>query len=247
MAGKVLVDGKVCDKPGTLVSEASRIEILEPENPFVSRGGLKLAGALEAMDFDVHGLTVLDVGASTGGFTDCLLKNGAGFIYALDVGYGQLDYSLRSDSRVTVMERCNIRHLTPEDLPTIPDLATVDVSFISLKMVVTVIERLKISALLALVKPQFEAGRNDASKGEGVIRDPELHKDILAGLINFSCEHGYCFNQIAASGYPGPKGNLEFFIYFTRKEEAICRCRKPVFPVIESAVNYAHKEVLKNQ
>ncbi len=241
MAGKVLVNGKVCDKPGSLVSENAGVEILAPENPYVGRGGLKLEGALKDLAVDVRGLTVLDVGASTGGFTDCLLKNSAGLVYALDVGYGQLDYRLRKDPRVVVMERWNIRQLSPSDLPTRPDLATIDVSFISLKKVFPVLAQLKIPGVLALIKPQFEVGREDATRGEGVIRDPQLHKNILCDLILFACETCYCCLDAAVSSYPGPKGNLEYFACFRLKDKRDCRCLELAPGLSEKAVYDAHQ------
>ncbi|MFO7952384.1 MAG: TlyA family RNA methyltransferase [Bacillota bacterium] len=245
MAGKVLVNGKVCDKPGFLVKEDASIEIREPENPYVSRGGLKLEGALKDFKIEVQGFIVLDVGASTGGFTDCFLKNGAKLVYALDVSYGQLDYSLRGDSRVVMMERWNIRYLGPADINCRPDLATIDVSFISLKKVLPVMESLTIPELLALVKPQFEAGRADVSRGEGVIRNPALHKKILSDLIIYSCENNYCFKDITVSQYPGPKGNLEYFLYLTRKSKEVCNCSNAASNLVNKTVDEAHRRFLR--
>ena len=213
MAGKVRVNGIICDKPGTIVASDAAIELLEPKNPYVSRGGLKIAAALENLDIDVDGSVVLDVGASTGGFTDCLLNKNARLIYALDVGYGQLASKLRNDPRIVVMERFNIRNLKNSDLPITPDLAVIDVSFISLSKVFPVLSNCRINQVLALVKPQFEAGRLEADKGSGVIRDPALHSRVLSKTINNAREAKFCCRGITYSKFPGPKGNIEYFIY----------------------------------
>ncbi len=213
MAGRVFIDGLLQDKPGFQVTPDAELEIREPENPYVSRGGLKLEGALKKLSLQVDGRVILDVGASTGGFTDCLLQHGAAKVYALDVGYGQLAAKLRNDARVVVMERSNVRALALTDLPQIPDMAVIDVSFISLSHVFPVLANLKISELLALVKPQFEAGRQDADRGGGVIRDPELHKKILKEAIDCAAQNGYRFCGLTYSPKPGPKGNIEYFLH----------------------------------
>jgi len=240
MAGRVMVDGRVIDKPGTTIAAGAVISLLEPENPYVSRGGLKIDGALEALSIDVNGLKVLDVGASTGGFSDCLLSKGAALVYALDVGYGQLAQSLRNDHRVVVMERYNVRHLQEKDLPVKPDLATVDVSFISLTKVLPVLANLQIPAVLALVKPQFEAGRADADRGGGVIRDPAVHRRVLRNMIEFACQSGYCCHGITYSQWPGPKGNVEYFIYLMYREESACNCMPEHASKLEEVVVRAH-------
>ncbi len=240
MAGKVLLEGSVCDKPGTLVDENAAVKILEPENRYVSRGGLKLDKALSDFSLDVRDLVVLDAGASTGGFTDCLLQNGARLVYALDVGYGQLDYRLRHHPAVKVMERFNVRFLKPGDLPDIPDLAVVDLSFISLTKVVPVLHRLRIPGVLALVKPQFEVGRADAGRGKGVIRDPGLHQQVLRKVIDHASEHGYCCRDMTFSRYPGPKGNIEYFILLSRPQDASCSCPPEYDKKVTGTVEKAH-------
>jgi len=239
MAGKVLVDGVVCDKPGAQVDEKAEIKHLEPDNPYVSRGGLKLEGALKDLSLDVGGMVVLDVGASTGGFTDCLVKKGAQTVYALDVGYGQLDYSLRDNPSIKIMERFNVRFLKPEDLLHLPDLAVVDVSFISLTKVLPVLQNMNIPAVLALVKPQFEVGRADAGKGKGVIRDPGLHIAVLKNILHRSRELGYFCGGMIHSRYPGPKGNLEYFVYLKTEKRNFCinqeACNRKIAGVVERA------------
>ncbi len=239
MAGRVKVDGTVCDKVGTLVSEDAATEILTPANPFVSRGGLKLAGALDRLSINVEDLTVLDVGASTGGFTDCLLQKGARFVYALDVGYGQLDWKLRNNPKVAVMERANIRLLKPQDLPAAPDLAVVDVSFISLILVIPVLFKINIPRLLLLVKPQFEVGRAEADRGGGVIRSSQLHSDVLREIITFLRETGYCVKGVCYSSLPGPKGNIEFFIYAQLRADK-CSCSGSLDEEVASEIEQAH-------
>lgn len=240
MAGRVLVEGSVCDKPGTMVNEKAIIELLKPDNPYVSRGGLKLEKALQDLAIDVKNLVVIDVGASTGGFTDCLLQKGARLVYALDVGYGQLDYSLRHNPAVVVMERFNIRNLKPEHLPILPDLAVVDVSFISLTKVLPVLHSLKIPLVLALIKPQFEVGRADAGRGRGVIRDPALHSRVLTAMVETACEAGYCCRDLTFSNFPGPKGNIEYFIYYNIRKTGKHSCREKFEMAVPKIVEEAH-------
>lgn len=240
MAGRVYVNGLRSDKPGTLIDQASDIKINEPENPYVSRGGLKLEGALKSFSADVTGLTILDVGASTGGFTDCLLQKGAKKVYALDVGYGQLDLKLRQDPRVVVMERFNVRNLKPEDLPHIPDIAVIDVSFISLSIVIPVLKAFKIPRIIALVKPQFEVGRADADKGGGVIRDPALHIRVLEKSIKEAAENDYYCAGITYSPKPGPRGNLEYFIDLQAKRSINSSDLPDYKKLIEEVVKTAH-------
>jgi 23S rRNA (cytidine1920-2'-O)/16S rRNA (cytidine1409-2'-O)-methyltransferase len=246
MAGKVFVNGRLVDKPGTVVESNAEIKLLEPENPFVSRGGLKLEGALNDLELDVGGLVVLDVGASTGGFTDCLLTKGARLVYALDVGYGQLDLRLRSDPRVVVMERFNVRSLKQEDLPSRPDLAVIDVSFISLSKVMPVMEELEVPAVLALVKPQFEAGKKDASRGKGVIRDPQVHKRILYTAAASACSNSYCFRGAAFSRWPGPKGNIEYFLLLENGRGKSCSCPQELSLILDLVVDSAHSALSAN-
>ncbi len=212
MEGKVEVDGRRDVKPGTQVSGGEEIRVSGEEEQFVSRGGSKLAGALEDFGMDPRGLVALDVGSSTGGFTDCLLRAGASRVMALDVGKGQLHWKLRGDERVTVMEGRNARKLQPGDLPEKPDLAVVDVSFISLTMVLGPVMRALRDGgeVVALVKPQFEAGRASVGKG-GVVRDPEVHLQVLRELADWIEGQGMVLLDVAASGLRGPKGNIEFF------------------------------------
>jgi len=220
MAGLVRVDGKIVDKPGHLVNPSASIDINGPDHPYVSRGGVKLEAALREFDIDVRGLTILDVGASTGGFTDCLLQHGAKKVVAVDVGYGQLAWSLRNDPRVLVVERTNIRHLSTLEIKENIDGAAIDTSFISLRIVVPSILRhlKKGSFILALIKPQFEAGKGMVGKG-GIVRDPELQKRIVDDLIEFFYHSGLDVRGTFESPLQGAKGNREFFIYLKYHEK----------------------------
>jgi len=214
MAGKVLVNDQVCDKPGSRVAPGAGIRMKTPDHPYVSRGGLKLEKALTAFPVNVVDRVCLDIGASTGGFTDCLLRFGAAHVYAVDVGYGQLAWSLRNDPRVTVIERTNIRYMAWETIGRQVDLVAADTSFISLKTVIPAAERFmgEGARVIALIKPQFEAGKNHIGKG-GVVKDPEIRKQVVTDLSQFFSDRGYGVQGVIPSPVPGPKGNTEFLIY----------------------------------
>lgn len=214
MAGKVLVNGMVADKPGTQVRSDARIQVKEADHPYVSRGGLKLEKGLTHFSVSATDTVCLDIGASTGGFTDCLLKFGARKVYAVDVGYGQLDWSLRKDDRVIVFERTNIRHLPPEDLAEPMDMVVADTSFISLKTVIPSAEKFMRpgTAVLALIKPQFEAGKDRVGKG-GVVRDPAVRSAVVEEVTTFFLDREYQVHGVVPSPILGPKGNQEFIIY----------------------------------
>jgi 23S rRNA (cytidine1920-2'-O)/16S rRNA (cytidine1409-2'-O)-methyltransferase len=213
MSGCVVVDGRIVDKPGAAIPLETRIEIKGEHLPYVSRGGLKLAGALNAFALQVSGWICLDVGASTGGFTDCLLQRGAARVYAVDVGYGQLAWNLRQDPRVVVIERTNIRYMPPEKIPEAIDLIVIDASFISLKTIVpSVIRFLRPGGhLLPLIKPQFEVGKGQVGKG-GIVRDAEQHSRVIAELALFFRSLNLECSQAISSPIAGPKGNKEFFM-----------------------------------
>jgi 23S rRNA (cytidine1920-2'-O)/16S rRNA (cytidine1409-2'-O)-methyltransferase len=213
MAGAVRVGDRVVDKPGTLVAVEAAIVVTGEDLPFVSRGGLKLAGALDALGIPVAGRVVLDVGASTGGFTDCVLQRGARAVIALDVGYGQFAWTLRQDPRVTLFERTNIRRLDPATLPTPAELAVIDVSFISLRLVLgTVIEALVPGGdIVALVKPQFEVGKGQVGSG-GVVRDPALQAAAVDAVRQCALNLGCTVIGECESPIRGAKGNREFFL-----------------------------------
>jgi 23S rRNA (cytidine1920-2'-O)/16S rRNA (cytidine1409-2'-O)-methyltransferase len=214
MAGGVLVADRPVVKPGTLVAADAEVRVRGGTSPYVSRGGEKLAGALDAFEVDVRGRVALDVGASTGGFTHCLLERGAARVVAVDVGYGQLAWSLRQDPRVRLLERTNARGLRPEQLPETPTLATVDVSFISLRLVLpAVVGVLAPGAdVVALVKPQFEVGRGRVGKG-GVVRDPALRAEAVADVRAATGALGLTVRGEAESVLPGPRGNREVFLW----------------------------------
>ena len=210
MAGEVEVEGKKIIKSGTLVAEEAVVTIRKPL-PFVSRGGIKLEHALDHFQLDVSSKIVADIGASTGGFTDCLLQRGAKRVYAVDVGYGQLDYRLRQDKRVVVMERVNARY--PISLPEKVDLATMDLSFISVEKVIPSIARLlkDDGYMLVLIKPQFEARRHEVGKG-GIIKQPVVHARVLGRFISWMVDHDFRLGGVVASPILGAEGNMEFFI-----------------------------------
>jgi 23S rRNA (cytidine1920-2'-O)/16S rRNA (cytidine1409-2'-O)-methyltransferase len=216
MSGKVLVNQVPLDKPGALVSDLDTVEFTGNDMPYVSRGGLKLEAALQLLDVDAGGLICLDVGASTGGFTDCLLQHGARRVYAVDVGYGQLAWKLRQDPRVIALERTNIRHLLPDAVPEPVDLVTIDTSFISLRIVVPAALKFlrQDGRILALIKPQFEVGKGRVGKG-GVVRDPTQHEQVISSLSDFFVTLGCNCSRVAPSPLLGPKGNREFFILLT--------------------------------
>lgn len=214
MAGEVLVNGQLVDKPATAVALEAEIT-LKAKPRFVSRGGEKLDAALEQFGIEVAGLVCADVGASTGGFTDCLLQRGAAKVYAIDVGHGILDYKLRKNPRVVVMEETNARHA--ERLPEPVQFVSVDASFISLKILLPVIKNWfapsSPATAICLIKPQFEAGRKDVSKGGGVIRDVAVHRRVLEEVLNFAAAEGWAVRGLLRSPLVGPKGNAEFLAW----------------------------------
>ncbi len=216
MAGQVYVDGQKADKPGISYEETVDIEVRGESCPYVSRGGLKLEKALRDFGVDPTGFVCSDSGASTGGFTDCLLQQGASKVFAIDVGYGQLDWKIRSDPRVVVMERTNIRYVTPEDLGEPLDLSVIDVSFISLKIVLPAIKALlkPTGQVLCLIKPQFEAGREKVGK-KGVVREPETHKQVLDDFVELANTLHFTILGLTFSPVKGPEGNIEFLGHLT--------------------------------
>jgi len=222
LAGLVFANGQKIEKPGQRIPEQAQIHVAGSNGPsFVSRGGFKLLGAIEAMRVDFQGKVVLDVGASTGGFTDCALQHGAARVYAVDVGYGQLDWRLRQDPRVRTIERTNIRHVSPDLFPEKMDLATVDVAFISLRLVLPVIANLLTDEgeIVALVKPQFEAGREQVGK-KGVVKDPAVHLEVLRKVMDEAGECGLTVLNACYSPIKGPHGNIEFFLHLKRHNSA---------------------------
>jgi len=214
MAGRVLVDDQPVDKAGTQVDHGASIRLKGEDIPYVSRGGLKLARALETFQVTVGGRTALDVGASTGGFTDCLLQEGASKVFAVDVGYGQLAWKLRDDQRVINLERTNIRHLALDQLDETPDLAVIDASFISLEKVLpsTTVLVKPGSDIIALIKPQFEVGKGQVGKG-GVVRDPDQHAQVIEKIKLIAAQAGCQVMQLCESPILGTKGNREFLIH----------------------------------
>ncbi len=211
MSGEVYVEGQKCDKAGTAVDTEAQIEIRGNHCPYVSRGGLKLEKALRDFGVDPTGYVCSDSGASTGGFTDCLLQKGASKVFAIDVGYGQLAWSIRNDPRVVCMERTNIRYVTPEQLGEKLDLSVVDVSFISLKIVLPAIKALLKDSgqILCLIKPQFEAGKDKVGK-KGVVRDPAVHEEVLRNFLELAAQLEMTVRNLTYSPVKGPEGNIEF-------------------------------------
>ncbi|MBU8879325.1 TlyA family RNA methyltransferase [Bacillus sp. FJAT-29790] len=215
MAGLVFSNENRLDKPGEKVSSDIPLRVKGKVMPYVSRGGLKLEKALKVFDLDVADKILLDIGASTGGFTDCALQNGARMSYALDVGYNQLAWKLRQDERVVVMERTNFRYVTPADLSAgMPNLASIDVSFISLKLILPVLKTLLVSGsdVVALVKPQFEAGRDQVGK-KGIVRDPKVHENVVQTMIALSLSLGFDAKDLSFSPITGGDGNIEFLLH----------------------------------
>jgi len=221
MAGQVWVDGQCVDKCGTKVEVSADIDVRGEDMPFVSRGGLKLAKALAEFKVDPKDKVALDIGASTGGFTDCLLQHGAKKVYAIDVGYGQLAWKLRIDPRVAVRERTNIRYVRPEDLDELGELATIDVSFISLTKIFGAVAALLVPGadLITLIKPQFEAGPELVGKG-GIVRDPKVHRGVITRVINAAEEAGFSHLGLSYSPVTGADGNIEFLAHFARIGES---------------------------
>ncbi len=222
LAGEVQVAGQKVEKAGASVAADAEITLLHPLSPYVSRGGVKLAGALSAFGLEVTGGVALDVGASTGGFTDCLLQRGATRVYAVDVGYGQIAWRLRGDARVVLIERTNIRTMPKETIPEAVDLAVIDVSFISLsKVIPCVTPHLKAGGeIVALVKPQFEVGFGQVGAG-GIVRDPDQHREVIDRISNQAADWQLNVRGVVPSPICGKKGNREFFIWFSQKESVV--------------------------
>lgn len=218
MAGLVFANEEPVDKPGTKISRSAALKVKGAVHPYVSRGGLKLEKALRLFDIDLQHAVMLDIGASTGGFTDCALQNGASYVYAIDVGYNQLDWSLRNDERVNVMERTNFRFTTRGDLTgPQPTFATIDVSFISLRIILPPLKDIlgeQEGEVVALIKPQFEAGREKVGKS-GVVRDPDVHAEVLDAVLSFAGELGFRLKGLTYSPITGGEGNIEFLAYWT--------------------------------
>ena len=221
MLGKILVDGVKIEKAGTLVNRDAKIEIIGREMPFVSRGGFKLQKALESFKIDLNEKICSDIGASTGGFTDCMLQRGAKKVYAVDVGYGQLAWKLRQDARVINLERTNIRNVAKENIPDALDFASIDVSFISLEKVLPVAKDLLSDGgeVVALIKPQFEAGRENVGK-KGVVKDKKIHAAVIEKILNFAREINFKICGLDFSPIKGPEGNIEFLTHLSKNISA---------------------------
>ena len=219
MAGQVYVDGQKADKPGDTISEDAAVEVRGKGLPYVSRGGLKLEKAMREFGLQLQGRTCMDIGASTGGFTDCMLQNGAQRVYSVDVGYGQLAWSLRTDPRVVNLERTNARYLTREQVPEEIGFFSVDVSFISLTLILPAVRPLlaEHGQAVCLIKPQFEAGREKVGN-KGVVRDKAVHEEVIEKIRSFALENGFSVLGLTFSPVKGPEGNIEYLIYLERSE-----------------------------
>lgn len=223
MAGQVYVKNQKCDKAGMMLDEnETEVEIRGEQLKYVSRGGLKLEKAMQDFPIELQDKTTMDIGASTGGFTDCMLQNGAKKVYAVDVGYGQFAWKLRNDPRVVNMERTNIRYVTPEEIGEEIDLASIDVSFISLKLVLPAAYKLlsESGEIIALIKPQFEAGKGQVGK-KGVVRDKNVHYDVIRTVLDFACESGFSILGLSYSPIKGPEGNIEYLAYLKKQAEPL--------------------------
>lgn len=220
MEGKVYVNNQKADKAGEQVSEKDKVELRGEVLKYVSRGGLKLEKAMNTFPIKLDGLVAMDIGASTGGFTDCMLQNGAAKVYSVDVGYGQLAWKLRTDERVVNMERTNIRYVTKEDIGEELDFASIDVAFISLKLVLPVAANLlrENGELVALIKPQFEAGREKVGK-KGVVREPSVHREVIEDVTAFAQNNGFEILGIDFSPIRGPEGNIEYLMYVRKNSQ----------------------------
>lgn len=239
MSGKILVNGQKIDKAGTLVDVESKIEIIGEEMPFVSRGGLKLQKALEVFPINLRGKICADIGASTGGFTDCMLQHGAKKIYAIDVGYGQLAWKLRNDERVVNMERTNIRNVTKENFAENLDFASIDVAFISLEKVLPVAKEILSDdgEIVALIKPQFEAGREKVGK-KGVVRDKKVHDEVLKKILKFAREIDLKVCGLDFSPIKGPEGNIEYLTFLRKNFDALeINSDEKISAIIDAAHN----------
>ena len=241
MAGKVFVDGRRVDKAGEKVPVTANIEYKGEKLPYVSRGGLKLEKAMKNFPITLEGKVCMDIGASTGGFTDCMLQNGASKVFSIDVGYGQFAWKLRTDERVVCMEKTNIRYVTPEDIGIALDFASIDVSFISLRTIMPAVKALlgDKGEVVALIKPQFEAGRDKVGK-KGVVRDKEVHLEVINTIINFLMENELNVLGLSYSPIKGPEGNREYLVYFTKdkKKEGSFELSQ-----IEDVVNESHSQL----
>lgn len=238
MSGEVFVDEVRCDKPGTLFNHDAQIEVRSKRIKYVSRGGYKLEKALDVFKVDPEGVTALDAGASTGGFTDCLLQRGASRVYAADVGYGQLAWSLRCDSRVVCMERTNVRYLTRDDLGESVDLAVMDLSFISVQLILPAVASVLKDGgrVICLVKPQFEAGRDKVGK-KGVVREPAVHAEVLRDFCSGAEKKGFSVKGLSFSPIKGPEGNIEYLGYLAMDGE------RSEIPDIDELVRASHDEL----
>ncbi len=221
MAGSVLVNNQKIDKAGTLVPRDAVIRVLGDDLPYVSRGGLKLEKAVNSFNIQLSDKVTADIGASTGGFTDCMLQQGARKVYAIDVGYGQLAWKLRTDERVVNMERTNIRYVTPDQLDELPEFASIDVAFISLEKVLPVVYILLSDGgeCVALIKPQFEAGREHVGK-KGVVKDPTIHLEVIKRVLSFAKDTGFYVWGLTFSPVKGPEGNIEYLTWLKKNEPA---------------------------
>ena len=241
MAGDVYVDQQKADKPGDLYPEEAPIEVRGKGLKYVSRGGLKLEKAMAEFPISLSGLVCMDVGASTGGFTDCMLQNGAKKVYAIDVGYGQLAWSLRTDCRVVNLERTNARYLSQEQVPEPIDFFSVDVSFISLSLILPAVRPLlsENARAVCLIKPQFEAGREKVGK-KGVVRDPAVHQEVIEKVLGFALENGYSVLGLTFSPVKGPEGNIEYLAYLQRSDAPT---QAETVPLARQVVEASHAQL----
>ena len=240
MAGLVFVDGQRADKPGMAVAEDANVELRGEALPYVSRGGLKLEKALRVFDVSPRGRVCLDCGASTGGFTDVMLQNGAAKVYAVDVGYGQLAWSLRSDPRVVCLERTNIRYVTGETIPEPVGFAAADLSFISLRLVLGAVRELLVphGDMICLVKPQFAAGKDKVGK-KGVVRDPAVHREVLETFLAYSRQAGFGLRGLDYSPIRGPEGNIEYLAWIEKDGQSV---ETPDLTALVEASHAAHRK-----
>ena len=236
MSGIVFVNNQKADKAGTMITDTDTVEVRGKDLKYVSRGGLKLEKAMELYDFHLDGKVCMDIGASTGGFTDCMLQNGAQKVYAVDVGYGQLAWKLRSDPRVKNMEKTNIRNVTLDMLDEKIDFFSVDVSFISLKHIFPVAAAISTDDVIGvcLVKPQFEAGREKVGK-KGVVRESETHKEVINTVIQYANDNGFFVHKLTFSPIKGPEGNIEFLIVISQKDRRPIVSRQDVDDIVMQA------------